>query len=130
MKQIRRRFLQTIAAGGPMLGIIPAMATPEQRPAVNLARFTWASRRYSEVLPIIVVSHPVMSSALEIPKVSDALKDYVLSEYAAGSSDLRSILEMRARMRASGLRSGFRVFVGGAAVGVQWAIPRAHLAQR
>lgn len=69
------------------------MATPEQRPVINLARLFAASKRYSAVLRRAIVSQSTMSSALEIPKVSGALKEMVQCEDHAGITDLRSVLK-------------------------------------
>src|SRR5271166_51608 len=69
------------------------MATPEQRPVINSARLFAASKRYSAVLRRAIVSQSTMSSALEIPKVSGALKDIVRCEHHASVSDVQSVLK-------------------------------------
>jgi hypothetical protein len=69
------------------------MATPEQRPVTNLTRLFAVSKRYSAVLRRAIVSQSTMSSALEIPKVSGALKDMVQHEHRAGVTDVQSVLK-------------------------------------
>jgi len=72
---------------------IRAMATPEQRLVTDSARLFAASKRYSAVLRRAIVSQSTMSAALEIPKVSGALKDMVRYEHHAGVTDLQSLLK-------------------------------------
>ena len=69
------------------------MATPEQRSVTNSARLFAASKRYSAVLRTAIISQSNMSSALEIPKVSGALKHIVRCEHRPGVSDVQSILK-------------------------------------
>src|SRR5229473_5568378 len=75
------------------LATIRAMATPEQRLVTDSARLFAASERYSAVLRRAIVSQSTMSAALEIPKVSGALKDMVRYEHHAGVTDLQSLLK-------------------------------------
>jgi hypothetical protein len=69
------------------------MATPEQRLATDSARLLVASKRYSAVLRRAIVSQSTMSSALEIPNVSGALKDIVRNEHHPGVTGLPSFLK-------------------------------------
>jgi hypothetical protein len=68
------------------------MATPEQRPIIDVARLLAASKRYSAVLRRTIVSQCTMSSALEIPKLSDAPKDVVPYQHQSGNTGLQSLL--------------------------------------
>lgn len=83
------------------------MATPEQRPAIELARLELASRRCSEVLRRIIVSQSTLSSALEVPKVPSAFKDYALSRHVAGRTDLTSLLTEVATPQGVNLQKQF-----------------------
>jgi len=69
------------------------MATPEQRLVTDSARLFAASKKYSAVLRRAIVSQSTMTSALEIPKVSGALKDLVSYEHNAAFTGLQSLVK-------------------------------------
>jgi hypothetical protein len=72
---------------------IRALATPEQRLIIDSARLFAVSKRYSAVLRRAIISQSIMSSALEIPKVSGALKDMGRYEHHGGDTGLQSLLK-------------------------------------
>ena len=50
-----------------------------------------ASRRASELLRRVIISQAIMTSALEIPKASDALKQTLLRDHLAGKTGLKAL---------------------------------------
>jgi len=68
------------------------MATPEQRPIIDVTRLLAASKKYSALLRRTIVSQSIMSSALQIPKASDALKEVVLYKHQSGLTGLQSLV--------------------------------------
>ncbi|MGB7438979.1 MAG: hypothetical protein WBR26_23680 [Candidatus Acidiferrum sp.] len=68
------------------------MATPEQRPIVDLPRLTLASRKHAEALRRVILNQVNMSSALELPKLSEAFQQHISSELFASGSALPEFL--------------------------------------
>jgi len=68
------------------------MATPEQRPIIDVARLLAASKSYSALLRRIIVSQAAMDSTLEVAKGSDALTGSVRCEHRPGVTGLQSLL--------------------------------------
>jgi len=68
------------------------MATPEQRPIVDVSRMVAVSKRYSALLRRIMVSQSAMNSALEIAKAADAIKEPMRCEHRPGITGLQSLL--------------------------------------
>ncbi len=69
------------------------MATPEQRPSIDLSRLTLASRTCSELLRRVMLSRAMLAAALELPKPADALNQPLLGEQLPGRASLRTSLE-------------------------------------
>lgn len=81
------------------------MATPEQRPIIDVARLLAASKSYSALLRRIIVSQSVMNSVLKLANSSDALKGHVQCEHEPGITGLQSVLkEMTAREAIDSVR--------------------------
>jgi hypothetical protein len=76
------------------------MATPEQRPNMDVARLLSASKSYSALLRRIIVSQSVLNSVLKMAGSSDASRERVQCEHEPGITGLQSVLKETAGREA------------------------------
>lgn len=72
---------------------MPGMATPEQRPSIDLSRLTLASRTCSALWRRVMLSRGMLTSALELPQAANALNQPLFSEQLSGRAALRTCLD-------------------------------------